>query len=72
MSSREGSFSPICRANIFLFRMNLGHSRYIPRQKMQGLKVHRSVKMRMETEYEDGSGKYKPRAELLVNPIWID
>ncbi|KAF8182360.1 hypothetical protein BJ912DRAFT_928707, partial [Pholiota molesta] len=32
---------------------NMGQARFIPKQKSNGLKVHRSVKMRMEAEYED-------------------
>ncbi|KAJ3818280.1 hypothetical protein F5880DRAFT_1685007 [Lentinula raphanica] len=35
---------------------NLGRARRIPRQK-QGIKIHRSVKMRMEAQYENGAKK---------------
>ncbi|KAF8957353.1 hypothetical protein BDZ97DRAFT_1847069 [Flammula alnicola] len=58
------------------FGWNLGKGRFIPRQKKQVVKVHRSVKMRMEAEHEDGT-KYKPRASFdtalaLGNIEWID
>ncbi len=33
-----------------LHSVNAGSPRHIPRQKMQGVKVHRSVKLRMEAE----------------------
>ena len=57
-------------------RWNLGGARYIPKQKKGVVKVHRSVKMRMEAEYEDGS-KYKPKASFARaidhgNLIWVD
>ncbi|KAJ3741442.1 hypothetical protein DFH05DRAFT_1506115 [Lentinula detonsa] len=50
---------------------NLGRARRIPRQK-QGVKIHRSVKMRMEAQYEDG-GKYVPKAKFDPKYVtWID
>ena len=57
-------------------RWNLGGARYIPKQKKGVVKVHRSVKMRMEAEYEDGR-KYKPKASFARaiehgNLIWVD
>jgi len=57
-------------------RWNLGEGRYIPKQKKGVVKVHRSVKMRMEAEYEDGS-KYTPKASFARaiehgNLIWVD
>ncbi|KAL0959660.1 hypothetical protein HGRIS_011362 [Hohenbuehelia grisea] len=42
---------------------NLGRGRFIPKQKKQGVKVHRSVKMRMEARHEDGS-TYVPKASF--------
>jgi hypothetical protein len=52
--------------------INMGEPRFIPRQKTHGVKVHRSVKMRMEARYEDGS-KYIPRAILdEENITWVD
>jgi hypothetical protein len=57
-------------------RFNLGQGRSIPRQKTGTVKVHRSVKIRMEAEHEDGS-KYVPRAsfaiaEQLGHLVWVD
>ena len=57
-------------------RINAGRPRVIPDQQVNGLKVHRSVKMRMEAEFEDDKkhrkgGKYTPRAKFEVNPTWI-
>ncbi|KAJ3861402.1 hypothetical protein EV359DRAFT_84364 [Lentinula novae-zelandiae] len=50
---------------------NLGRARRIPRQK-QGVKIHRSVKMRMEAQYENGK-KYIPRAKFDPQCVtWVD
>ncbi|KAJ4479369.1 hypothetical protein J3R30DRAFT_3657352 [Lentinula aciculospora] len=50
---------------------NLGKARKIPRQK-QGVKIHRSVKMRMEAQDEKGQ-KYVPRAEFEPQYVtWVD
>ncbi len=54
-----------------LHSVNAGSPRHIPRQKMQGVKVHRSVKLRMEAENVPG-GKYHPKADWKVEPIWVD
>jgi len=56
--------------------MNLGRGRFIPRQKRSTIKVHRSVKMRMEAQYPDGT-KYEPKASFqtalaLKNVEWVD
>jgi len=55
---------------------NLGRGRFIPSQKKKPIKIHRSVKMRMDTLHEDGT-KYVPRASFeaalqLGNVQWID
>jgi hypothetical protein len=55
----------------------MGQARFIPKQKSNGLKVHRSVKMRMEAEYEDEAKRrrdkrYHPKPEFKVEPTWID
>jgi len=55
---------------------NLGRGRDIPRQKTGIVKVHRSVKLRMEAEHEDGS-KYTPKASFqtaldLGHLEWVD
>jgi hypothetical protein len=51
---------------------NFGRGRVIPKQKVRGVKVHRSVKMRLEAEAENGI-KYVPKANLLLeHAIWVD
>lgn len=55
---------------------NLARPRFIPNQKA-GLKIHRSVKLRMEAEFEDEKkrkkGKrYIPKPAILVEPTWVD
>ncbi|KAF9565097.1 hypothetical protein CPC08DRAFT_759803 [Agrocybe pediades] len=55
---------------------NMGRPRFIPNQKA-GLKVHRSVKLRMDAEFEDEERrkkgkKYKPKPVFLVDPIYVD
>ncbi|KAM6490035.1 Uncharacterized alpha/beta hydrolase domain (DUF2235) domain containing protein [Amanita muscaria] len=49
---------------------NMGKARFIPKQHSRGVKVHRSVKLRMEAQHNDGS-KYQPQANLAVVPTWI-
>jgi hypothetical protein len=53
-------------------RVNLGDGRYIPRPHIDRVKIHRSVKIRMNADcLEDG--KYKPEAKLgSEEPEWID
>ncbi|KAH6910195.1 hypothetical protein BKA70DRAFT_1100963 [Coprinopsis sp. MPI-PUGE-AT-0042] len=52
--------------------INKARGRIIPRQETAGVKVHRSVKARMDTMYEDGK-KYFPKANLnLDKVIWVD
>ena len=53
-------------------RFNLGQGRDIPRQHSRGVKVHRSVKLRMEAKFERKEDKYEPQANLDVEPHWID
>lgn len=58
-------------------RTNRGDARYIPQQQTSGIKVHRSVKLRMEAEYENEErrrvGKrYRPKPEWKVEPIYMD
>ncbi|KAK0484101.1 hypothetical protein EDD18DRAFT_1361944 [Armillaria luteobubalina] len=52
------------------FGLNLGRPRKIPNSS-KNVKVHRSVRMRMEACHEHNLRKYKPRAHFK-NPIWID
>ena len=51
--------------------------RLITGQRTNGLKVHRSVKLRMEAEFEDEKRrnkgkKYVPKPFFEVEPMWID
>ncbi|KAJ3767573.1 hypothetical protein FB446DRAFT_651900 [Lentinula raphanica] len=51
---------------------NLGRGRFIPKQKKQGVKVHRSVKMRLDAQHKDGS-KYQPKANIDFDCVtWVD
>ncbi|KAF9076868.1 hypothetical protein BDP27DRAFT_1389158 [Rhodocollybia butyracea] len=51
--------------------LNRGEARVIPRAK-EGVKVHRSVKLRMDAQYENGM-KYIPRANFdLEHVTWVD
>ncbi|EGN93859.1 hypothetical protein SERLA73DRAFT_188970 [Serpula lacrymans var. lacrymans S7.3] len=53
------------------YQINMGAGRHIPRQKKDGVKFHRTVKIRMEAEgLKDG--KYWPKAKLKVEPKWVD
>lgn len=53
-------------------RVNFGRARVIPRQKRYGIKVHRSVKVRMDAGDNVEGGKYAPRAKWKVEPTWVD
>ncbi|KAF8899389.1 hypothetical protein BD779DRAFT_1431850 [Infundibulicybe gibba] len=55
------------------FSINRGRGRAIPRQKTEGIKIHRTVKIRMEAEDLKG-GKYKPKAKLFDDARleWVD
>jgi hypothetical protein len=59
----------------FLHRMNMGRGREIPKpicERGERVKVHRSVKTRMEAEGLKG-GKYKPKAKFEhLNFEWVD
>lgn len=51
--------------------------RFIPGQRTNGLRVHRSVKLRMEADFEDEKRrnkgkKYVPKPLFNVEPTWID
>ncbi|KAJ3566808.1 hypothetical protein NP233_g6769 [Leucocoprinus birnbaumii] len=51
---------------------NLGRGRHIPRQTRHGVKVHRSVKTRLEAGYVDGKA-YRPKANLDLDKVtWVD
>ncbi|KAF5332902.1 hypothetical protein D9758_017003 [Tetrapyrgos nigripes] len=54
------------------YKINMGRGRVIPKQKMRGVKVHRTVKMRLEAEAENGI-KYVPKTNLLLeHTTWVD
>ena len=50
------------------FAWNWGRGRVIPRQAQQGVKVHRSVKTRMNAQ-----GGYVPKANMNLSSVtWVD
>ncbi|KAG2353991.1 hypothetical protein BDR07DRAFT_1342129 [Suillus spraguei] len=53
------------------YTVNMGDGRHVPRQHQHPVKIHRSVKIRMEADNLKG-GKYWPNAKLKVEPEWID
>jgi hypothetical protein len=56
-------------------KFNLGKGRYIPQMTMPGVgvKVHRSVKIRMEARYHHTNKQYVPRANLKEEFVtWVD
>ncbi|EIW87436.1 hypothetical protein CONPUDRAFT_149464 [Coniophora puteana RWD-64-598 SS2] len=50
--------------------INKGKGRHIPRQEEERVKIHRSVRIRMEAE--GFKEKYWPKAHLHCEPIWVD
>lgn len=54
--------------------MNLGTGRHVPKQRRQGVRVHRTVQTRMEAEAASkAGGKYKPKANLRLECVtWVD
>ena len=54
------------------FYWNLGAGRHIPGQSTSGVRVHRSVKTRLDAEYKNGK-KYFPKANLDLKYVtWVD
>ncbi|KAG2353993.1 hypothetical protein BDR07DRAFT_1550880 [Suillus spraguei] len=51
--------------------VNMGRGRHIQRQRQDGVKFHRSVKIRMEADNLK-DGKYWPKAKLKMEPQWVD
>jgi hypothetical protein len=49
----------------------MGGPRIIPKQQKIGVKVHRSVKIRMEADGLFKDRKYTPAAKLDVEPVWV-
>jgi hypothetical protein len=52
-------------------KVNKGKGRHIPLQRKNGVKIHRSVKIRMEAQGLE-NGIYAPKANLKVEPLWVD
>ncbi|GJJ14558.1 hypothetical protein Clacol_008823 [Clathrus columnatus] len=53
--------------------INLGRPRKITGQKRHGIKVHRTVKIRMEAGQAVAEGvAYTPRAKWKIEPTWVD
>lgn len=52
--------------------INLGGGRVIPESQARSLKVHRTVKLRMEAEGKEGKEKYIPNARWEIEPTWVD
>ena len=53
----------------------MGRPRHVAMQMRSGIKVHRSVKIRMEAQGIVGikeNEKYSPKVEFRVEPTWID
>lgn len=48
--------------------MNWGRPRTRPHQKKRGIKIHRSVKLRMDAK----ELAYSPQLQLMVEPEWMD
>jgi hypothetical protein len=67
------SLSPLfCLVLITVCRWNLGRPRTVFwTSSKERIKVHRSVKIRMEAKSTDGK-RYKPRARLMSQPVWVD
>lgn len=53
------------------YTVNMGGGRHIQRQCQDGVKFHRTVKIRMEADNLK-DGKYWPKAKLKVEPQWVD
>ena len=58
---------------IFILSFNRGRPRYIPGQHgKNGIKIHRSVKLRMDEYYPWNTKKHSPRPEIRAEPFWED
>ena len=53
------------------YSVNMGSGRNVPDQFKKGIKLHRTVLLRMEAEGFVG-GKYWPKARFAVKPTWVD
>ncbi len=54
-------------------RINRGRGRVIPKQRQEGIKIHRTVQLRMQMLKENGK-PYEPRAKVIsgIAPTWVD
>lgn len=54
-------------------RINRGRGRVIPKQRQEGIKMHRTVQLRMEMLKENGK-PYEPTAKVIrgIAPTWVD
>lgn len=51
----------------------MGRGRHIPLQRKNGVKIHRSVKIRMDAQGVPGvKDRYIPKSKLKVDPTWVD
>lgn len=59
--------------DLAIYRINLGRGRVVPKQREEGIKIHRTVKLRMEMKKEKGK-LYEPKAKLArgIAPTWVD
>ncbi|KAF9461946.1 hypothetical protein BDZ94DRAFT_1166859 [Collybia nuda] len=48
--------------------INRGRGRVIPKQNANGIKIHRSVKLRLDAKDKE----YTPKAKWNVEPTWVD
>jgi len=53
------------------WKVNMASGRHIPMQKKHGVKMHRTVEIRMKAKGLP-EGQYRPKAILLVDPEWVD
>jgi uncharacterized protein (DUF2235 family) len=73
----EGEASALSEAETWewhsKYRCNLGEGRHIPKQRSKGVKIHRTVKTRMEATY-DNEKRYNPAVcNLAVDCVtWVD
>ncbi|KAF8873256.1 hypothetical protein CPB84DRAFT_1854095 [Gymnopilus junonius] len=53
--------------------INHGRGRVIPKQRLEGVKIHRTVRLCMDMKVENDKA-YKPKAKLMPNiePVWVD
>ena len=49
----------------------MGRGRHIPLQRKNGVKIHRSVRIRMAAQGL-ADENYVPMANLKVEPTWVD